>query len=178
MNLFIIPTNTCFWLACPINDIKSYEEIYKLKSRKLNKPLSILIEDYNWLEKNTILNKDQIDFLKNYKYPFTIITKTKNNLLDKNIPNNTIYKNLAFRVAHNFIQRKLIWKYWPLFLTSANKSWNNELLTTKDILNNFSRSDNTQIFAHRNFKINGIKTASDIIEFIWESTNINFIRNK
>lgn len=176
MNLFIIPTNTCFWLACPINDIESYNNIYKLKSRKIDKPLSIMVKDFEYLEKNTNLNKKQILFLKEYNNPFTILCETKNNIIDSNIINRKIYKKIAFRIAHNFIQRKLIHNNWPLFLTSANKSWDKELKTTKEILEVFSRSDWTQIFAHKEFKIESNNNYSDIFEFIWDSCEIKYYR--
>ena len=177
MNLFIIPTNTCFWLACPIWDIESYKKIYELKNRPLDKPLAIMVDSFEWLEENTTLNKQQIEFLKNYKNPFTILCETKKDLLDKNIPNKSIYQKIAFRVAHNFIQRKLIMKNWPLFLTSANKSWDNEITTTKWILEVFSREDWTQIFAHREYEIPWDKTASDIFEFVWDSLEVKYLRN-
>ena len=62
--IYIIPTDTCYWMACSLSNIKNYEKIYKIKKRDLWKPLTIMIEDFNWLTKNTTLNKDQINFLK------------------------------------------------------------------------------------------------------------------
>lgn len=176
MNLFIIPTNTCFWLACPVSDIENYTKIYELKNRPLKKPLAIIVDDFSWLEENTKLNKQQIEFLKNYENPFTILCETKKDLLDNNIPNKSIYNKVAFRVAHNFIQRKLISKHGPLFLTSANRSWETEITTTKAILETFSRSDWTEIFAHKEYKIPWDKTASDIFEFVWNSLEVKYLR--
>lgn len=176
MNLFIIPTNTCFWISCPINDIESYKKIYILKERTYEKPISIIINDYEWLIKNTELNEEQVEFLKNYERPFTVLTTSKEKIINDDIPNKDVYKKIAFRVAHNFIQRKLINKFWPLFLTSANKSWNKEIKKTEEILKVFSRNDWTEIFTHRNYEIPWNIDASDIIEFEWKSCNIKYLR--
>ena len=74
--IYILPTDTCYWIACPIHDLKSYSWIYKMKKRDLGKPLAILVPDFKWLEENTDLNKEQVLFLKDYKKPFTILTNS------------------------------------------------------------------------------------------------------
>jgi L-threonylcarbamoyladenylate synthase len=73
--IYLIPTDTCFGIACELTNSKSYEKIYEIKKRELSKPLAIMVENFEWLEKNTILNKAQIQFLKEYKAPFTILTE-------------------------------------------------------------------------------------------------------
>jgi hypothetical protein len=75
-----------------------------------------MVLDFNWLEKNTPLTKEQIEFLKNYKRPFTVLTDCDNlklwiNYIDEDnneFINRNIYKKFAFRIAHNSIQEKLI----------------------------------------------------------------------
>jgi L-threonylcarbamoyladenylate synthase len=74
--IYIFPTDTCFGLACSITEIKDYEKIYKIKKRDFGKPLAILVENFEWLEKYTTLTKEQVNFLKNYKKPFTILTES------------------------------------------------------------------------------------------------------
>ncbi|MBT3726789.1 hypothetical protein HOG21_03695 [bacterium] len=103
-------------MACPIHDIKSYEGIYKIKKRNLSKPIAILIDNYKWLTENTDLNTEQIEFLKNYDKPFTILTNSDPLKLwinytdedNKEFINRDIYKEFAFRVANNNTQKKLI----------------------------------------------------------------------
>lgn len=185
MNIFILPTNTCFWIACPISEIDSYSKIYEIKSRDFSKPLAILIEDFNYLEKNTNLSVEQINFLKNYKNPFTILIEKEkiidNNLL-KNISNINklkIYSKIAFRVSHNFMQKKLNRLYWPLFLTSANKSNNSEIFDSKKIKKVFKQEiieNNIKIFAHNDFCINSKQKTSDIFEFVEDTIKIKYLR--
>ena len=75
--IFLIPTDTCYWMACSVFDMKSYHKIYEIKKRSFKKPLSILVLDFKWLEYNTTLNINQIDFSKKTKTPFTILTNIK-----------------------------------------------------------------------------------------------------
>jgi tRNA A37 threonylcarbamoyladenosine synthetase subunit TsaC/SUA5/YrdC len=96
--------------------LENYKKIYELKNRDFSKPLAILVDDFKFFEENKILNKNQIDFLKNYKKPFTIIVDRKKlnlqkeKILDKieKLPNKKFYEKIAFRVARNFMHKKLI----------------------------------------------------------------------
>lgn len=179
MNLFILPTDTCFWIATPLNDIEWYKKIYEIKNRDFDKPIAILVMDFDWLQENTILTNKQIEFLKNYERPFTILTKTKKNLISDNIPNKNIYKKVAFRVAHTFMHRSLIGDFWPLFLTSANPAWEGEVFSTAEIKYIFKdeiEKYNIKVFAHPWYCINSKFNSSDIFEFIWDSLDLNYIR--
>ncbi len=50
--IYIVPTDTCFWISCSLDDVKNYNKIYEIKKRDLSKPLAIMIESFEWLEKN------------------------------------------------------------------------------------------------------------------------------
>jgi len=185
MNLFILPTNTCFWIACPISEIGSYKKIYEIKTRDFSKPLAILCEKIDYLRQNTKLTEKQLDFLSNYKKPWTILID-KEKITDKNLlnqisklPNSEIYEKIAFRVAHNFMHSKLIRLNWLLFLTSANKSNNPEILSSIKVKEEFKEEIENfwiKVFAHNDFCINSSQTASDIFEFIWDSNEIKYLR--
>jgi L-threonylcarbamoyladenylate synthase len=185
MNIFIIPTNTCFWIACPIKNIDNYKKIYEIKNRDYSKPLAILCDSFEYLEENTLLNKEQINFLKNYQKPWTILID-KEKITDKKLlnqieklPNTEIYQKIAFRVAHNFMQNKLIRLNWLLFLTSANKSWKPEIFSSLKIKEEFKNEIekySIKVFAHNDFCINSHQTSSDIFEFIENTDNIKYLR--
>lgn len=184
--IYICPTNTCFWLACSINDIKSYNKIYKLKKRSLNKPLAILVTNFSWLLANTSLNKEQVDFLKNYKNPFTILTECPHLKLwiDYEDPENNdffqnrdIYKKFAFRVAHTSEQENLTKKVGPLFLTSANYSNSPEIYNYDEINITFWNLIESWKIKYIWGKNNLQKTKpSEIFEFDWESLEQIFLR--
>ncbi len=182
--IYVIPTDTCYWIACPISDTKSYERIYKIKKRDLSKALAIIVPDFKWLENNTNLNLEQIDFLKNYKKAFTVLADCDHlklwiNYIDEEnneFLNRDIYKKFAFRVAHNNTQKKLLKKHWPMFLTSANISNNPELYSPEEVEKEFwYYLSNKKIEFLWSQKLE--KTSpSDIFEFEWESLDIKYLR--
>ena len=182
--LFFIATDTCYWIGCPISSPESYRKIYKIKKRSLNKPLAIMIEDFSWLEKNTDLTKNQIELLKKYENPFTILTNSLPihhwiNYEDDEIhfENREKYEKIAFRVAHTPEQKKLIKKVWPIFLTSANMSWEQELYSKDDIFERFNYEiEKYKISFIWQEKLDTNIPPSDIFEFNSESWEIEYLR--
>ncbi len=183
--LYILPTDTCFWLACSISEIEDYDKIYEIKNRDKSKAIAIIVWDFDYFFEATKLTEKQINFLKNYKNPFTILIE-KEKILDKkllkiinNLPNSKIYKKIAFRVAHTEIQKNLIKQKWLLFLTSANKSWNPEIFFVEKIQEEFQDDlwkYNIKILALNGYSINSKKKSSDIFEFVWESEEVKYFR--
>lgn len=180
--IYIIPTDTCFWIACGFDDTQSYHRIYEIKKRPLEKPLAIMVESFEWLEQNTELNKQQIDFLKKYSKPFTILTECPYIKMILNLEqedfeyqNKESYEKIAFRVAHNDIQKKLLSEIGPIFLTSANFSWEKEIYDISEAKKQFQSFKNIQFLWDGIVLDNSIKP-SDIFEFEWESTNITYLR--
>lgn len=182
--IYIIPTDTCYWISCSIDDIKSYERIYKIKKRDKSNPLSIMVSDYKYLEKFTDLTSDQINFLKDYKNPYTIVTNSDYinywiNFKDELwvwFFNDSVYPTIAIRVANNDIQKKLITEVWPIFLTSANFSGEKELYNIKDLNNAFNyhiEKKQIEIIWKKDLEEN---PASDIFEFVWDTLQINYFR--
>ncbi len=183
--IYIISTNTCFWLSCPISQIENYNKIYEIKNRQKDKAIAIMVSDFDYFEQNTKLTLKQIEFLKNYKNPWTILID-KEKICDKNLlkiisslDNSEIYIKIAFRVAHTFMHRRLIEEKWPLFLTSANKSTNPELFDTISVKKEFEKEikeNKIRVFAHNDYYIKSEKNYSDIFEFEDNSLEINYLR--
>jgi tRNA A37 threonylcarbamoyladenosine synthetase subunit TsaC/SUA5/YrdC len=178
--MFVIPTDTCFWLWCFVNDLNWYRNIYKIKWRNFDKPISIFVENFEYLEKYTKLTKDNISFLKYYKKPFTVVINlvdiTDKELLQNisKLPNIEIYNKIAFRVAHTKLQKNLIYKNGLFFLTSLNKSKEPEIINIKDISQELEEDllkYNVQILDKN---IVSKQKFSDIIEF--KNNEIIFLR--
>lgn len=170
--IFAIPTDTCFWLGCSFYDEKWYLEIYKLKNRDKNKQLSVVVKDFKELEDISNLNISQINFLKKYPYPFTVLASVKENFILPVFLNKNIYSKIAFRVWEKCISKDILEKIkFPIFLTSANISWETEVYSSNEIANIFK---NKKIIVFPK-NINKIPT-SNIFEFIWETTEIQFYR--
>ena len=180
--IFIIPTDTCLGIWCAFDDIKSYHRIYEIKKRELSKPLSIMIEGFDWLADNTSLTDEQIDFLENYPKPFTIITQSPRLKMileldqeDFEYKNKENYKKFAFRVAHNNIQHQLISEVGPLFLTSANISGEKEIYDTQEARKQFTNFTKEITYIPENYSWD-IQAPSDIFEFVDDSLELNYIR--
>lgn len=166
--LYIIPTDTCFWLACSINDTKWFERIYEVKWRDFNKPLAVMVDDYSILE--NILNTKQIDFLKSYIRPWTVLVDKKIKWLNDKMME---FDKIALRVANNDIEKKLINEVWPIYLTSANLSWKKEIYSINELKHIFWKFKNIKIFAKNDLQeVN----PSDIFEFVWDNTEVKYLR--
>lgn len=133
---YLIATDTCFWLAASIADPQWYHDIFELKNRPHSKPLAILVESFEWLAGHTSLTSEQINFLKEYKKPFSILTNSdflEVFFAEQGRFDHQYYTQYSLRVAHTPEQIALIQEIWPLFLTSANLSWEKEIYTQAEL---------------------------------------------
>ena len=184
MSIYIIPTDTCYWIACPISEHESYDNIYKIKKRDYEKPLAIMVEDFKWLNQNTDLTLEQIQFLKDYEKPFTILTESmplshwiQFEEEDLCFRNREVYSKIAIRIANNTEQQKLIKKVGPIFLTSANISDQPEIYKWSEIKRVFEYYlTNNKIDFIGWFDLTYNDHTSDIFEFEWDSLDIKYLR--
>lgn len=169
--IYILPTDTCFWIWCPTWNVRDYLKIYELKNRSLDKPLAIMVEDFEYLKKHTHINELQLNYLKKYHSPFTVLLDTKRDFILDEIPNKKLYRKTAFRIANLPEQKKLLRRVWPIFLTSANISNTQETYLFNDIP--FEKSEQIEIIASQDLEK---VPPSDIFEFVWESAKTLYIR--
>lgn len=183
--LYILPTDTCYGIWCAFHDKDAYERIYKLKKRSFDKPLAILVESFDWLGKNTELTSEQVDFLKNYHRPFTILTESSPVRAylefytdeEEAFINKDIYTHISFRVVHNDTQKKLLKQTWPLWLTSANLADAWESYSPLKIEEDFGYQISTwELVFHSTWELNSATPPSDVFRFIWESLEIEYVR--
>lgn len=147
--LTLLPTDTCYWLAWEFNE-QDYQEIYRLKWRDFMKPLAWLVEDYEDLKIYIEITDEQIDFLKKYHRPWSILGKRRADYVLPDFLDEKQYEKISFRVASECLCNNEKWSdpvfqkpelprhlpqkredssQWqvqdfsfPLFLTSANLS--------------------------------------------------------
>lgn len=171
--IFAVPTDTCYWLGCNIYDREWYEQIFKLKLREKNKILSVAVKNFESLEKITCLNTEQIKFLKNYKYPFSIISEVNSEFIYPDFIDKKSYKKIAFRVWDilfpDYVMEKI---EFPIFLTSANISSKKEIYTSLEIEKLLSNEKINII----DWILDSNKKPSNIFEFIWETLELRYIR--
>ena len=183
--IYILPTDTCYGLACPLEDKKNYEKIYKMKKRRFEKPLALMVKNFAWLSENTDLTDQQIDFLKAYEKPFTVLTNSTNVELflqfwdkaEEHLINKDVYEQVAFRVAHTGVQENLIDSVGPIWLTSANLAGAGETYSLAQIEKDFA------YYLEKNIVeiLDGASLdpeipASDIIEFDGDSLEFRYLR--
>lgn len=181
--MYVLPTDTCLGMACAISDVKSYHRIYRLKHRPLNKPLAIMVWDYDWLRDNTTLTREQIEFLENYERPFSILTNAPNIEMliwfdewEFIYENKDVYDEMSIRVASNPIEMSLIEKVWPIFLTSANISGEKELYSMGEAKEVFDKYKKYIEFLWWDTTLDSGIKPSDIFWFVWDTLEIEYLR--
>lgn len=138
--LFYIPTDTCYGLAgfCSPAD---YNAIYQAKWRPKTKRLAVLVRDFDMLQKYADISQEGIEFLWSYPYPFSVILPRKDTDLLPSVLQTEEYTYISFRIASLCVRSNLEeleqkmrqeWGDFPIFLTSANISWNREAHTLKE----------------------------------------------
>lgn len=170
--IYSIPTDTCFWLWCPLYSKEDFLKIYLLKNRESNKPLSFAVKNFSDLKNIIILTNEQVVFLKKYKRPFTVVWELNPSFKLPQFLDKKIYSKIAVRVWELTIKKDILSKIpFPIFLTSANISWDQEIYSSDESKKIFNWED---IF-HFDWKID-IMPPSDIFYFEKKSLEPIYIR--
>jgi len=120
--LVIIPTDTIYGILTNCFSKKGIKKIYQIKRRDKNKPLLVLVSDFEMLKKLVLLKNLKIKesvLKKIMRKPVTVIFKAR-----KNLPH-AIVKNgkIAIRIPKNKLLQKIIKSAnTPLVAPSANIS--------------------------------------------------------
>jgi tRNA A37 threonylcarbamoyladenosine synthetase subunit TsaC/SUA5/YrdC len=152
--LFLLATDTCYGLAGYFTQ-EDYESIYDLKGRSSTKQLAFLVEDFDDMKKYVLISDEQITFLKKYPYPWSFLWVRHPEFQLPEWMDASKYEKISLRVAKvclrhrewNEVERGdpgfqnsglLGPSQWleqlgfPLFLTSANLSWEKESTTLEE----------------------------------------------
>ena len=112
--IIIYPTDTVYGLGGDATSENIIKKIYEIKQRPLNKPISVLVSDFEMLKKYAEINEKQMKILKEkLPGPYTFILKPKIKLpVSEN--------NVGFRIPDHWCV--LIAKEFgkPITTTSAN----------------------------------------------------------
>lgn len=173
--IFVIPTDTCLGIWCRLDDEDGYKMLFDLKWRDTSKPLAVLVPTWDDLAFETTLTPSQINFLKTYKFPFTIICNTKVDFRDEYpIFDLYNYKTVGFRVGDACLSEETReYMRSPIFLTSANKSGQVECQTIQEVNEVFR--DNMDVLKI----LPGVslcRPPSNVIQFVWTTNELKYIR--
>ena len=164
----ILPTDTCYGLSWSFT-YEDYHQIYALKGRDFSKPLAFLVQDFDDLDTYITLSAEQKEYLKNYPHPWSILWDRKSTYVLPSFLNSEQYSKLSLRVAKKCMLESISDTLtFPLFLTSANLSWQKES-STLEIAQN--------IFPGITWQNGGVcnQPPSDIFSF-WENNELIFLR--
>lgn len=134
-----IPTETVYGLACDAYQETAVEQIYNIKGRDPSKPLSILVENIEYIRDIIDVTPDIEDLVRKYTPgALTIVANVKNeSRLAKNINNSS--KTIGFRMPdHPFCLKLLARLKRPLVATSVNLSGEDAITNALEIVKNFT----------------------------------------
>lgn len=117
-NLYIFPTDTVYGLGAKLYDFEAINQIYQLKGRDFNKPISVLCSSFEQIEEFAVLT-DEAKKIGTKFWPgaLTLILKT-----NPNYYNLTKEETIGVRIPNHQTALKLINELGPLKTTSINKS--------------------------------------------------------
>lgn len=174
MKIYVTPTDTCIGLACSIDDREAYNAVYKMKKRDIKKPISLLVRDWDELEEETHLNTRQIDFLKSYKFPFTVVTDVDEDFRVEYDLDEEIYDKVGFRVGEACLEpQTLDYIRNTMFLTSANIAGEQECESIDEVMTTFSSYERYMKVLPGNIFNNA---SSNVISFVGDSTELEYLR--
>lgn len=131
--VFSLPTDTCYGLAWDFTT-EDYHEIYRLKGRSFDKRLAALVRDLDMLREYADVSDEQIEFLRNYPFPWSVILPRKHGVILPRPLQRSEYEYISFRVWTECLKNIDIHANlsFPLFLTSANFSGWSESTTLEE----------------------------------------------
>lgn len=126
------PTDTIYGLGSRADSKKAIKKIFKIKQRKSDQPLLILVGSISMAKKYCYINKRQEVYIKKkWPGPFTFILESKGRL-PKELSGETTF--LAVRLPKNDFILKIVKKIKvPLVSTSLNISGRDNLVDLADI---------------------------------------------
>lgn len=133
--LYIFPTDTVYGIGAKLYDKSSINEIYRIKGRDFNKPISVLCSNIEQISDFALLTNEAIKLAKAF-WPgaLTLILKTTNKYY-----NDTKEESIGVRIPNHKLALKLIEELGPLKTTSVNKSGSEPLNDYDEIMNEYNK---------------------------------------
>lgn len=160
-----MPTDTVFGLVCQFDNIESINKIYQIKQRPIDKPLQILVSNWEQAKKLALIDDQLInDLAKKF-------TPGKVTVIFKPMPimgENTYWKqwdSIAIRITNSPFVQKIINLVGPLAASSCNISEEEPINDAKEIN-----------LANLNYIVNG-KIINAKASTVYNSLTNEIIRN-
>ena len=134
--VLVCPTDTVYGLIADATNKKAVERLFKIKGRKLNKPVPIFVKDINAAKKLAFIDENQEKFLKKvWPGKVTVVLKRKNSLKLYGVDKETIGLRIP---KHKFLLSLLKIINKPLTGTSANISGEPASTKIEEVIKQFN----------------------------------------
>lgn len=117
--IFIHPTDTIYGLGCSAKISKAVQKIREIKQRP-DTPFSIMAPSIDWIRENCVITKDAEKYLKQLPGPITLILKTKNNPVAKEVAPNI--DSIGIRIPDHWFHKIVEELGVPIITTSVNQT--------------------------------------------------------
>ncbi len=136
--VIIFPTDTIWGIACKLQDESAVKKIYEIKKRDIKKPLAVLCDSLETLQKLVLdaKSKEKINILgiKN-KLDHLSLVVAKSELVPNFITSNL--ENVALRIPKYKSLQKFLKQNGPMPATSINESGEKPLNNKEEIINKY-----------------------------------------
>jgi L-threonylcarbamoyladenylate synthase len=131
--IFIYPTDTLLGMGCNANLIDSIIKVKNIKKRDMNKPCSIIVPNFGWIDDACEIDKENFDFVKEkLPGPYTFVLKVKDKTnFSKEVNNNSDF--IGVRIPKNWFIDIIRAAGVPVVTTSVNISGEKSALKIGDI---------------------------------------------
>ncbi|MFH1240559.1 MAG: L-threonylcarbamoyladenylate synthase [Candidatus Diapherotrites archaeon] len=129
----VYPTETSYGIGCSVSDTKAIRRIYRIKKRRLGKPMPIIVSDLEMAERYVKLDKIALALIKKFMPgPLTITTHKK-----KPIPNELSKDGIAFRISRNVFARTMSKKLGKAIVSTSANIDESEIYSGKKVISRF-----------------------------------------
>lgn len=153
----IYPTETSYGIGCSVSDEKAIQRIYKIKNRRLRKPMAVIVSDLKMAKKYVKLDRVALALIKKFMPgPLTIITHKK-----KTIPDMLSKNGVAFRISRNAFARAMSKKLGKAIVSTSANIDEPEIYSSKKVILRFENKVDAIVDAGK-LKRNKTSTIYDI----------------
>jgi L-threonylcarbamoyladenylate synthase len=136
--LLVYPTETAYGLGCDAYNVDAIARIFKAKSRPLNQPLSVIVNNMAMIEEIAVMQEQAKILIEKY-HPGPLVISLKKK---KVIPDILNQNQIAFRISSSKLVQKIIEAFGkPIVSTSANKSGCDSPYSIVDVLETINEKD-------------------------------------
>ena len=115
--IFIHPTDTIYGLGCSAKLSKAVQKIREIKQRP-DTPFSVMAPSIAWIKENCVVTKEVEKYLKQLPGPITLILKTKNHPVAKEVAPGK--NSVGVRIPDHWFHKVVADLGIPIITTSVN----------------------------------------------------------